>query len=409
MRLNEDNKISIYLYFVLLVSQSGMQLPFLHFMEGNNKYILAGLLLIAGLFFFYKKKRMPGLFLGMKFFWWLLIALVVSVVMAFIEWNQDFTTSILVYRYHLWLFFIPLFFYIRPSVHSISNALFAFAITSCIVCVGQMIGIFPIPVVETIWGDEMDTLNEFGGHGIVGVRLIAISLYLFLGEMATKYTKKNVFKVLVALTAVILSAQRAMMLFALPITAYVFLFKIKMSVTRKIAISFMFSIVAIVFFVNTGDIWLSLISQTTEQLGDKDYNRWLAVDFFINKYNKGTLPLFFGNGLLSLKNAGGRLLYELGYLGIYIDDIGMLGVWVRYGIIPFVVLYYIVVKVLLSKTMPLYLKLMCIHVGFLPTSWILLGPHYFVLILLIYLYCLNLPSKNYCRQRDVNNNVEQIF
>ena len=396
MRLSEERKISIYLYIVLLVNQSGVQLPFLNFMTGNNQIILAGILLFIGLFLFYKRKRLSTHSLGMKFFWWLLAALVLSVFMAYLEWKQDFTTCFLLYRHHIWIFFLPLLFYIKPSVKSISNALFAFTLTALFVCLGQIIGLFPPPIHETITGVIMDGTNEFGGYGIVGARLVTFSLYMFLGEMALKFSRKNIIKVLIALIAVVLTAQRSLLLFALPITAFVFLFKVKLSAGKKIAISLLFLIIATIFFVNTSEIWLSFLTETTDQLNDTDYNRWLAFDYFFNKYSNGLLPLILGNGFLSLKNAGGQLIYNLGYSGIFIDDIGMVGVWVRYGIIPFIVLYYIVVNTLRSKTIPFYLKLMCIHIGFLPISWTLIGPHYFVFIFLIYLYCLNkdLLSKN---------------
>ena len=369
MRLSEEKKISIFLYIVLLVNQSGMQLPFLNFMAGNNQTILAGLLLVVGLFLFYKRRRMLTHSLGMKFFWWLLIAIVVSMFMADLSWGQDFRTSLILYRHNIWLLYLPLLFYIKPSVKSISNALFAFTITAGLVWVGQSIGLIAVNFRESIWGEVADGRNEFGGYDMPGIRIACFALYLFLGEMATKYSPRNLLKVLVAIVVVVLSAQRAMMLFALPLTAFVFLFKMKISTPKKIAVAMIFSVFAITLFTRTSDIWNSFILETTEQLGDKDYNRWMAVDYFLNNYSKNAFSLLFGNGFLSLKNAGGRLLYELGFLGIFIDDIGMLGVWVRYGLIPIIALYYIIVKVLLSKSMPLYLKLMCVHIGFLPTSW----------------------------------------
>lgn len=389
MLLNEEKRISIYIYLVLLVSQSGMQLPFLNFMTGNNQIILAGLLLVAGLFLFYKKKRLSTHALGMKIFAWLLVALVFSVFMAYLQWGQDFTTSILLYRHHIWLFFLPILLYIKPSVKSISDALFALTLTALFVWIGQSMGFIHVNFKETIWGEVLDEKSEFGGYSMYGVRLVAFSLYLFLGEMATRFTKINIAKVIIALVAVVLSAQRALMLFAIPLTAYVFLFKIKLSAGKKTIISLLFSLLAIVFFVKTSEVWLSFINETTDQLGDKDYNRWMAVDYFLNRYSDGGWPLIFGNGFLSMKNAGGQHIHNLGYLGIFIDDIGMLCVWVRYGIIPLIILYYIVIKTLLSKHMPLYMKLACIHLGFLPTSWTLVGAHWFVFIFLIYLYCIN--------------------
>lgn len=384
MQLSKENKLSIYLYLILIVNQSGVRLPFLNYMTGNNQIVLAVLLLLVGFLFFRKEGRLHYHWLGMRLFWWLLTALVLSIFMAYYEWQQDYSTSILLYRHHIWLLFLPLFLYVKPSVKSISDALFAFTITSGLVWVGQVIGILPVTVHETITGVIMDGTDEFGGHGVVGVRIVTFSLYLFLWEVSLKLSKINILKVLIAIIVVVLSTQRAMLLFALLLTAYVFIFKIK-----KVSISLLFTISALLFFINTQEIWLGFIDETTAQMGDKDYNRWKAIDYFLNHYSKGFMPKYLGNGFLSLKNSGGVLLYNLGYDGIFIDDIGMLGVWVRYGLIPLLIVYYVVIKIFMSKSSPLYMRLMGLHIALLPTSWTLIGPHYFVLLFLIYLYCLN--------------------
>lgn len=389
---DKEHRISLYLYLVLLVSQSGMQLPFLSFMSGNNQFVLAGIFLFVGYFLFSSKNKLSSHSLGMNLFAWLSVALVFSIIMAYLTWQQDIITSIFLYRLHIWIFYLPLFLYIKPSVSSISDALFMFTLTALGVWIGQSLGFIQVNFRESIWGEILDERSEFGGYSMYSVRLVSFSLYLFLWEMTRKFTNRQVLKVLIALTAVMLSSQRAMMLFAIPITAYVFLFKLKLSVGKKTIISLLFGILAFIFFFNTTDVWLSFINETTEQLSDKDYNRWLALDYFINRYNEGVLSFIFGNGCLSLKNAGGQFLHDLGYMGIFIEDVGMLGVWVRYGLIPLVVLYYIVIKVLFSKQMPLYMKLVCIHIGFLPTSWTLIGTHWFVFIFLIYLYCINVRN-----------------
>lgn len=391
--MNSERKISIYLYSVLVVAHSGMQLPFLSFMKGNNQTILAIFLLMIGFVLFGKRKRLDSYRLGMKLFWLLMASLAMSIIMAYQIWGQDIMTSILLYRIHIWVLFLPLLIYIKPSLRSICDALYAFTITAILVWVGQFIGVIPIEFRESIWGETMDDANEFGGYGISGARLITFALYIFLYEMANNFSKRNIIKVLLTLTAVILTTQRALMFFALPITAYTFLFKINLNRNKKVAIGFIFLFFAIIFFANTIEVWQSFIEETNEQLGDKDYNRWMAINYFFNTYNSGILASIFGNGCLSLHNSGGVLLYELGYRGIFIDDIGMICVWVRYGIIPLIILYYVVIKTFRTKQMPIYLKFACIHIGCLPTAWTLVGHHWFVLIFIIYLFCVNMSKE----------------
>lgn len=391
--MNREKKISIYLFIVLLVSQSGMQLPFLSFMKGNNQIILAGLLWFVGYFLFHKRNKLAGHLLAMKLFGILLSAIIISTIMAYSFWGQDFITSILLYRHNIWIIYLPLILYIKPTQRSISSSLFAFTVLSLSVWLGQIIGIIPVTLRESIWGEVIDEVNEFGGRAVYGIRIITFAFYLFLAEMAYKFTKKNLIKVLVTFITIVFASQRALLLFALPIMAYTFIFKVNIKRSYKTAIAFLFMIAAIVFFVQTSDIWISFIEETVDQLGDKDYNRWMAVDYFLNNYNSGPLTVIFGNGFLSMHNYGGRLIHELGYRGIFIDDIGMLGVWVRYGVIPILVTYYIIIKVVKAKNMPLFMRFICIHIGLLPTAWTLIGPHIFVLILMIYFYCINIEHK----------------
>lgn len=387
--MNSETKISIYLYLVLMVNQSGMQIPFLNFLQGNSQIILAGLLWLVGFILFYKRNRFSKHSYGMNMFWTVVLALVMSIIMAYNFWGQDFKTSILLYRHHIWILYLPLMLYIKPTLKSISTAFFALTITALCVWIGQATGFIQVTFRESIRGEIIDETNEFGGYSIYAVRIITFAFYIFLYEMAMKFSSKSLIKVLITFTVILLASQRALLLFALPLMAYTFIYKIKLKRTYKTIIIFTFIVAVIVFFAQTKDVWLSFINETTEQLGDKDYNRWMAVDYFFNYYNSGLLSAIFGNGFLSMHNYGGRQLHELAYGGIFIDDIGMIGVWVRYGIIPLVLTYYIVIKVLKSKTMPLYMKFICIHIGFLPTAWTLIGHHYFVLIFIMYLYCIN--------------------
>ncbi len=388
--MSRDNKLSIYLFLVLLTMQSGMQLPFFSFMRGDSKIIIAFLLLIIGFVLFYKKKNLLSHYLGLKTFWSIVIAFILSIICANIYWKQEYITSILLYRQNIWILFLPLLLYIKPSYKSISNALFALTMTALIVWIGQVIGIIPVTLRVSIWGEVIDDINEFGGYSMNAARFVTFSLYLFLYELGIKFSKKNLLKVLITSITVILTTQRALIFIALPIIAYTFLFKIRIRINYKILVSILFLIIFSIFILQTIDIWISLFEETTQQIDNKNYNRWMAIDYFINKYNTSIFTSILGNGFLSLHNAGGQALYNIGFKGIFIDDIGMMGVWVRYGIIPVIILYYIVIKVLSSKQMPLYMKFICFHIGILPTAWTLIGHHTFIFVFLIYLYCLNI-------------------
>ena len=385
--MKNSKALGIYLYIVLFVFESGMRIPMFKFLSGDVKIVFAIILLLIGAFLVDNFKKKVPYVIGYFVFKWLIIALGLSVLMAYFFWHQDLTTSILLYRHHVWILFLPLLFYLQPSEHVINNVFLAFALTVAFVWCGNVLGFITPEYHVTYSGEIIEEPDVFGGYGIPGERMITFIFYFFLSYLVSEFTLRNICKTLLAFILVLFTTQRALIFGVVPIMIYVILFKLQMKTSLRIVINFSFVIFLSVFFIQTIDIWTSFFEETSSQLSDEDYNRWKALDFFLHHYGTGWGTLIFGNGFLSLHNQGGQLLYNLGAEGIFIDDIGMIGVWVKYGIIPIILLYYIIIKVFRYSVMPIYMKCICAHIGLLPVSWTLVGPHYTVFIFIIYLYC----------------------
>lgn len=385
-----DNRkdVVILLTAILFVSQLGYGLLiFAPMFAGQLQFVYAALLLVFG-FWKYNNPSNKLSIIGNKYFACLCICLVMSVIMADTIWNQTFMQSVILYRHHVWLLFLPLILRMQPSVEEIKEAIFYFGVGYAIAWVTQATGLTPVNTSkEMVDGTTLEiTTNEFGGYSVGGVRFICFSAYVFLGSLVSGYNKKDFYKSIFFLILCVLSAQRAIMFPALAIYLYAFVFKLKLSQSTKVLLVSLIAITSVVIVVNTLDIWNSLYEETMDQLGDKDYNRWKAIDYFTSDYSNSIFAFIFGNGFLTTHNAGGLLIQQLGMYGIYIDDIGMLGVWVRYGIIPIIIMYYIVLVSLLRKDTPPMLKYASIHLGFMPTAWALVGFHWFVFIFYIYLF-----------------------
>jgi len=76
-------------------------------------------------------------------------------------------------------------------------------------------------------------------------------------------------------------------------------------------------------------------------------------------------------------------------MGIYQSDLGIIGFWSMYGIIPLIAIYLLVFKVLLGKGIPFYLKAFAAHILVVPISWNFANTEIFIIILMIYLYAYN--------------------
>lgn len=112
----------------------------------------------------------------------------------------------------------------------------------------------------------------------------------------------------------------------------------------------------------------ALIEESQSQLGDKHYNRWQAVEYYLFKRSYGFYDTLFGNGKPS---AGSVYLYELVRASktrlAFISDIGLLGTFFFYGLAMMLFIYHFILAAILRRNMPLYLRLYALWVLLVPT------------------------------------------
>ena len=104
------------------------------------------------------------------------------------------------------------------------------------------------------------------------------------------------------------------------------------------------------------DVFTSLIEQTTEELGDQDYNRNKSWNYFLYMFSPHWLCYILGNGFLSAHYSSTMLL--LMQEGIYNSDVGFIGYWNQFGIIPVITIFVMYFSVFKSKnSYPFLMKL----------------------------------------------------
>ena len=149
----------------------------------------------------------------------------------------------------------------------------------------------------------------------------------------------------------------------------------------------------------TSDIWISLINNTQSNLNETDYNRWKSLAYYIYDYSQNWFSYIFGNGFPSGGNSPlGNLMWSNFIKGIFASDLGMIGMWVDYGIIPLIAIYSILISILRHSYFPVYLKFICLHVLFVPTIfhfWANPGITFFVLIIYFHAYYNELNKNKY--------------
>lgn len=123
-------------------------------------------------------------------------------------------------------------------------------------------------------------------------------------------------------------------------------------------------------------IYDSLVNETEQQLGDENYNRWQAIAFLLFEMKSNIFDYILGNGLWTTSGTYlANMLVAQTSRGVYISDIGLLGTFFYYGIVPLIVMYRFCYVAIKDKRIPAFLKYYSIFIILVPTiqSFLLLN------------------------------------
>lgn len=135
----------------------------------------------------------------------------------------------------------------------------------------------------------------------------------------------------------------------------------------------------------------SLITETQLQLEDDEYNRKIALQYYLFDYNEGSIvKMIFGNGQPTTGSDYFEDMVEGNEQGAYWSDLGFIGDWFLFGVIPIITLLIMAYKVF-RYPYPQYLKYLFASFLLVPTIHTFSGNnmHVFYFSLVMYLVCLN--------------------
>lgn len=217
-------------------------------------------------------------------------------------------------------------------------------------------------------------------HALSGIRHVALAFIFAMQRVIKDNNTKNMSWALFEFFLLFLIQNRTSLIAAIAIILFLFL-KMKMSPQKLLLIAV--GTIAILFMIMyTAGQWESLYEETVEQVLNPEYNRNKAyVYMFSHRY---LLQYLFGTGYISANV--NPLIYMLQESGIFHSDVGLVGMWHQYGIIPVVVILVMTLKGLFGQKSFL-VKACAIYVivGIPTMSYFALGET--LLWLSIYLYC----------------------
>lgn len=340
--------------------------------------------------FFLPVKRLPLRYYH-KYNWlWIGIfaGVFVSMLNADFFWGQSIKTTFIAQRFSYAFILLPALFYVQPSVNDLLRTVRILAYITLgmwllsIIAPG-LIGNISEESIESRSANPEKTTDI--GFYVAGIQFATLYTYYLIQRYIRHFTYKHFFTAMFWIAFIILFQNRSMMIGILLVFAYSL---VRLRSRYKPVIIGSICIIAVAFIAYTWQIWISLLTETQTQLSDEDYNRWKALFYYFSEYSPNVWCYLFGNGLPSGGNSAfGNLMWFNMARGICASDLGMIGMWTDYGILPLISIYYVILRILTKKGYPLWLKFMCLHILVVPTIfhfWV--GQGIWLFTILIYLF-----------------------
>jgi len=282
--------------------------------------------------------------------------------------GQSIMTSLIAQRTIYSFMLLPAMLFVQPTEEDIVKALKWISIVTVIVWVLVHFNTSLIKLdksnVEQVELQKQDLSTKLEFY-VNGIHFVVLYCYIKMNEYIKSFTWKTFTEASLFLVFIILYQNRSLIMGVIPFFAYS-LFKFKSS--YKVYIVIVLSILLTFAILISTDIWMSLFNKTKSNLNETDYNRWKSLAYYFNQYSSSWYSFIFGNGFPSGGNSPlGKLMWSNFSKGIFASDLGMIGMWVDFGLIPLIAIYSILASIIKRVYFPLYLKFICLHILFVPT------------------------------------------
>lgn len=343
-----------------------------------------------------------GIFPKLKPMWWILAGVLLSFIPAYIYYGQHLYHSLVVYRVFAAYLVYPVLLSIRPTDVEIKRALYVFTF---IYLLALLWGTFVRP--DWVVVSEGVEFIEQGDivRRLPGDQFLIPALIYALNDFRNRKNKLKWGALSVFIFLVIFLIQsRTILMAALAVIVFVVLFDKKAS--RRLAAEVLMVFFFIVFIVVAFSFVSGLFEETMGQLSDPDYNRVKSFNYFVSGVN-GWASYLWGNGFIS--GHVSSIVEQLQVEGIFHSDLGLLGFWHQFGIIPVLTILVYVFRGL-SKNHSYVVRANALNIlmGALTISYFL-TPRY-SLWLCLYFYLFYTDAEYYeARKREEKRKVKQLI
>lgn len=275
--------------------------------------------------------------------WWMMAGVLISFIPAYRYYGQHLYYSFIVYRHFLGYFALFVLLSIKPSHRELKRGLNAFTFLYLFF---SLYVTFVNPRMVTVEENKYFMAEGDLVHMLPGVEYVVLAFIYAIDDFRNqaKFSWPHLIFAGFVFFVIFLVQNRTTLMASLAIVILAVF--ANRSARKRLTAEVIMSVFAILLVLLASGYIVGLVEETVEQLSDPDYNRVKAFTYFTSAEN-GIMSIFWGNGFIS--GLVHPIVFHLNQEGIYYSDMGMLGFWYQFGLIPVIVILTYVFKGLSSK------------------------------------------------------------
>ena len=337
-----------YLLILFLLWVNFWDVKFLYIDDNSRLYVVL-LYLLFGYYIFRSKKSQIVFSSPNKYLYYILGGMSLSMVSAYLFYNQSFTQSLITYRFQYYLIALPVIFKIKPNINEIIKSLNIFSILMFANYVLRNMS-------PSLYVLRDNFIIGFHQHLLLGYTLLSIPFYYYLQKLQIQFKMQYLLYIGLLITLIFLMGNRSLFF---PVAIFMIYSFFKIKSRNKHIFIILILLVLIMVAYSTMDTLLSMYDESINDIYNEDYNRNRAILYFLFESSPNIFCTMFGNGMISIHhNVMNAILMGD---GIHNSDVGFIGYWNYFGLIPVITMLYMYVKVLINKKYPYFLKLISLQ------------------------------------------------
>jgi hypothetical protein len=272
------------------------------------------------------------------------ISLFVSSIAANYFHDQSILTTLFT-QFDLYFFlFYFLLHKLKPNVSTLVEIIVYLGLIYCALYIIQFV-IYPTKILTCAMRPERGTIRIF----MPGIDYMVAAYYIFLSRFFITNRPKYLFiMVPIMIVLFLLGTRQAIFIVAL-MTIVMILFSKRVKSKFVILLFIVLSTIPIFFIFQ--QIFYNMFNLTVSQGADaQEYIRVKAAQYFVLNFNPNPIWIFTGNGMPGLHSGYGIAISRLTKTsGFYLNDIGLIGDFFRYGILYVLAMLYMLYQLVRIK------------------------------------------------------------